>query len=735
MCCYSTYLNTSSTLFRAININFKIKSDVNLMIKNHVKEVVMESTKKISLIPLLIACSFLLITKTYSQQSSGQLFEKALYMEEVSGELQQAIDLYKQIIKESPEDREVAAKSLLHMGICYEKLGLKKAQVTYQDVINKYSDQEDEVAMAKERLNRLLSLQEVPDKPVFRKITIPTKPDNGVLSPDGTHMAFTSEGSVWIVPIQGKVQTDLAGEPQRLTEPMGATNFGNTLAWSNNGQWIAFNAVENEKEAIYVIPAKGGKPKKIQVEIWRSGGGNMHDHRLSLSPDGSLLAFSSLDIHSTEANPEKHGPFSIYITSVDGEYTKRLTEDYTEQPAFSPDGKKIAYLKRYKSKGYYNFFEGWVISVTGGTPVQVTDSSTHVESPVWSPDGMKIAFNSRKDPERSDIDQVLIVSIGKDGKPQDFSKTIKLPKNIYQIPAGWSQYNKIGYHFVNPRYQAIYTVPFTGGKATQITQEGWGNNPCWSRDGKKLLFRWEDRFATTPAEGGEMSFTPIQSDEKIYMALPGGGNHLSPDGKTIVFAGAKMNHKGVDIMTIPVEGGEPVSITKSPTQDRFPCWSPDGKYIAFIRYEVNSDGKFAINISVVSSEGGEVRQVTSERDSVDWSGIRFLPDGNHVAFFSRDHSIKMIPIQGGVSKEIVKVEGLNSHNEIIMLPDGKNMAYSSGWKIWMVSLDGREPIQIETGLDEWLHSQIAISPDGETLAFTAFTGGDFDLWLMESFLP
>jgi Tol biopolymer transport system component len=53
----------------------------------------------------------------------------------------------------------------------------------------------------------------------------------------------------------------------------------------------------------------------------------------------------------------------------------------------------------------------------------------------------------------------------------------------------------------------------------------------------------------------------------------------------------------------------------------------------------------------------------------------------------------------------------------------------------MVSLDGGEPKQIETGLDEWLHSQIAISPDGKILAFTAFKGGDFDLWLMENFLP
>jgi Tol biopolymer transport system component len=612
-------------------------------------------------------------------------------------------------------------------------LGLKKAQATYQDVINKYSDQENEVTMAKERLSRLLALKEIPDKPVFRKITIPTKPDNGVLSPDGRNLAFTSQGSVWIVPLQGKVQPNLAGEPRRLTEPMGATNFGNTLAWSYNGEWIAFNVVENEKEGIYVMPVVGGKPKKIQVETWRSGGGNMHDHRLSLSPDGSMLAFSSSDIPASETDLKKEGPFSIYVTSVNDGSTKRLTEDYTEQPTFSPDGKKIAYLKRYKSKGYRDFYEGWVIPVNGGKSIQITDSSTHVESPVWSPDGMKVAFNSRKDPERNDIDQVLIVSIGKDGEPQDSPKIIELPQITYLIPAGWSQDNKIGYHLVNPRYQAIYTVPFPGGKATQITPEGWGNNPCWSMDGGKIFFRWEDRFASIPAVGGEMSFTPIHSDGKIFMALPGGGNHISPDGKFIIFAGGKKNHIGVDIMKMPVAGGEPVSLTKSPTQDRFPCWSPNGKNIAFIRYHVISDGKFAINIFVVSSEGSQIKQVTSERDSVDWSGIKFLPDGNHIAFFSRDHSIKIIPIQGGESKEIVKVKALNSHNEIIMLPDGKNMAYSSDWKIWRVSLDGGEPIQIETGLDEWLHSQIAISPDGETLAFTAFTGGDFDLWLMENF--
>jgi len=184
----------------------------------------------------------------------------------------------------------------------------------------------------------------------------------------------------------------------------------------------------------------------------------------------------------------------------------------------------IAYLKRYKSKGYYDFHEGWIIPTTGGTPIQITDSSYHVTGPIWSPDGKMIAFNSRKDPEGDNINQVLIVSIGEDGRPLDSSVAIKLPHETFLIPAGWSQSNKIGLQMVNPRYQAIYTVPFSGGKSTQVTPEGWGNNPCWSMDGKKILFRWADRFAAIPATGGEMSIIPVNSEEKTIMALPGGGN-------------------------------------------------------------------------------------------------------------------------------------------------------------------------------------------------------------------
>ncbi len=503
--------------------------------------------------------------------------------------------------------------------------------------------------------------------------------------------------------------------------------------------WIAFNAYDNDNDAIYIVSSTGGEPKKIPVNIIRRGGGGMYGKRLSLSYDGKLLAFSSSDINLDKATVEKELPRSIYTYSVDDGTIIHLTGDNTGQQAFSPDGKMMVYIKHLRFEGGYPVTEGWVIPVKGGPPNRITDPAIHVSGPIWSPDGRMIAFTRRNNPEHSDLTQVMIVSVSEYGKLLNIQKTINLPQDTYISPAGWSSNNTIGLHLVNPKFQAIYTVPFPGGKATQVTPDGWANNPCWSADGKRILYRWEDQLRSVPKNGGESSKIPIESEERTYEVLPGGGNHISPDGKSLLYAGYSPGQEEggihVHLMVMPVEGGKPEVITQSPTQDRYPCWSPDGKSIAFIRNHGNSKGNIVIHIFTVPAGGGDVKQITLAQDSVHWSSIKYTPDGNHIAYFSLDKSIKLIPVHGGESRELVKVESLGSHNEIIMLRDGKHMAYTSDGKIWMIPLTGGEPVQIETGLSDWYHSQIDQSPDGKTIAFTAFTGGDSDLWLMENFLP
>ncbi len=229
-------------------------------------------TTKISLILILtVAGLFLSNSEIFSQQTADQLYEKALYLEEAKGEMQQAINLYQEIIKQYPGNRQVVAKALLHAGFCYEKLGLKEAQQVYRRVINDYSENKNEVSLARVRLASLeKTLAEFKQKPSFRKIEIASKPQNGVMSHDGKKLAFIADDGVWVVPLQSNLGNSIAGEPVRIAEVPGASNFFNVLAWSADGQWIAVNSGYNQKGLCLYNPRKRRRTKEGSTAGTRS---------------------------------------------------------------------------------------------------------------------------------------------------------------------------------------------------------------------------------------------------------------------------------------------------------------------------------------------------------------------------------------------------------------------------------------------------------------------------------
>lgn len=198
----------------------------------------------------------------------------------------------------------------------YEKLGLKEAQGAYRRLIDTYPEQADQVKAARSRLVGLEKTLKRPDRgPVFRKIEIASQPQNGVLSPEGDKLAFMSDGAVWFVPLHGKVDSDIAGEPVRLAEVQGLWEDGKMLSWSADGQWIAvYSDIPDfaEGSKVTVIPVKGGAPKVIHLP---AQGGHLWGFRLSLSPDGRMLAFQQ----SNRENPEMKYPgatHAIFITSL-----------------------------------------------------------------------------------------------------------------------------------------------------------------------------------------------------------------------------------------------------------------------------------------------------------------------------------------------------------------------------------------------------------------------------------
>jgi Tol biopolymer transport system component len=709
------------------------------------------------LLGLVLTAFFLVpMQEALSQESADELYEAAVFKKEAEGDLEGAIQIFLQVIAKFPENRKVAAKAQLQIGICYEKLGMQEAQKAFQSVVDKYPEQTQEVALAKERLAKIAkALDEETHKPSFRKIRIPANPGNGVLSPDGKLLAFSSQGSVWAVPISGKVQPDLAGEPVRLTEPLGSLNLGNSMvAWSADGQWIAFNTYDGKKVEIYVVSASGGAPKKIPVNANRRGS-SAYNYRVSLSPDGRTLAFCSTDLTSSEMNPEKVEPVSLhqlYAISADGGEAKRLTDTGATEPAFSPDGKRIAFIRPIFLENGKVKKDLWVMNSDGTKSIQMTEFPGNARGPVWSPDGKMIAFHYEPNNNSSFSDEIRIVPAPADRKPVEAPTKIKLPLESYSMIAGWTIDQKIGVLLASPQHQAVYTVPAGGGKATQVSPEtatrftgsedfeGYPCHPRWSPDGQTIYFRWgKGHIVAVPSPGGKLFPVHSSKDTRLIEVLPGGGNDVSPDGKKIVFSAYKEGVRPleVNIWTIPAEGDKPKQITKSPAQDRYPCWSPDGKRIAFIRTTEKSKDEYVMNIYIVPAEGGEVRQLTTEADRVNYASIKWAPDGDQIAYFSLDKTINVKPLQGGEPRVVVNVENVHGHCELSWSPDGKELAYTSKGRIMVVSLGGGEPREIKTGIlnEEVQNFHIDWSPDGKKFAFTAGFGGDEELWLMENFLP
>jgi Tol biopolymer transport system component len=329
----------------------------------------------------------------------------------------------------------------------------------------------------------------------------------------------------------------------------------------------------------------------------------------------------------------------------------------------------------------------------------------------------------------------------------------------YGLLAGWTADNKIGLLRYNPEQQAIYRVPAAGGRAAQIGAKGWRSHPRWSRDGKRILLRMEKGLiGWISAEGGEVTVIPVDRALIEAEALPGGGNSVSTNGSTIVFSGGHRSPQGtnevyVNIWTIGIEGGQPKQLTHFTDPDtRFPCWSPDGRQVAFVARDTDrkatdsteKSGSLVYQVYVVSPDGTGLRKVTSEAHQVAWSAVAWSPDGRWIAFFTRDKTLNLIPAEGGDSRVVTDLRRIDSlavpsvgglaFSEVAWSPDGRELAFSFDERLWTVGVGGGAVTEVRTVLTGVRAIYLDWSPDGRTIAFTVSQGGDEELWLMEDFI-
>jgi Tol biopolymer transport system component len=658
----------------------------------------------------------------------------AMHMELVEGDLSGAIELYQKIASNPNAPRATIARALLQIGLCYEKLGDAQARPSYQKLIEGYPEQLREVEAAKQRLAEMAQMStETGGTPTFQHIQMTARlymPAS--LSPRGDRLAFPADLSLWIMPVHGKANPEIAGVPERLTGQMGV--FGQ-LASSGDGNWIAFNAMPKAdffNPDVYFVSSAGGEPTRAVTNrfpgIPRAEIGDLLG--ISLSPDGKKLAYI--------AGPSKQE--RMYVIPIAGGEAVALSVSQARQPAFSPDGKWIACvtesrIQRFEDGEPKSTVRGalWVASSNGTDAIMLIEAPGYINTPIWSPDGRMIAYLYNDGTTRSTRD-LRIIPIRKDGRPAASPSKLELPFVASQL-VGWTARNEIGILKPVPSTSGIYRVAVTGGRAALI-RAGEGNLPRWSPDGSRIYFEYQGRIAWIAPEGGEPSDVTFRIAEVVEDY--GGSNEPSLDGSRLVFAGylKRPGEESVNIWTVPSNGGEPRQITdfRSPAVARFPCWSPDGKVIAFVK----ADPGQAPAMYLTPAEGGESRAVTG----VGVARIAWSPNGTDIAYFS-NATLNLFNLRSGESRILVELQkypgGLkpppNLDNEMAWSPDGKQLAYTHNGTIWLVPLNNPLPARLETGRAELRASHLDWSPDSKWLVFKGVTGSDFQLDLMTDFMP
>lgn len=228
----------------------------------------------------------------------------------------------------------------------------------------------------------------------LRRITNGIDP---VWSPDGSQIAFVrweEPRGVWVINADG------SGE-RRVFDWTEARH----PSWSPDGTQIVFTRQHGTLSrgggspgfGIQRRPPAGGGPggpSGAQTSAWRLGVVNPNDGTfweplpnadLSQTPDwspaGDQIVFN--------------GMYGLQVQSADGKESYKLTTDWTDTtPAWSPDGKKVAFIRRQ-----HDHWEIWVVDADGrnarrltNTPALPDGTAGSSVSPAWSPDGQYIAF-------------------------------------------------------------------------------------------------------------------------------------------------------------------------------------------------------------------------------------------------------------------------------------------------------------------------------------------------------
>ncbi len=505
-----------------------------------------------------------------------------------------------------------------------------------------------------------------------------------------------------------------------------------------------------------------------------SPGTQLLDIYPALHPSGDALAYSSA----------KSGAFEIYARRLDGSSEERLTFDGKEnvQPAYSPDGRAIAY--HAKSRGGI-----WLIPAKGGTPRPLTNFGSR---PAWSRDGKWIAFQSQAlvDLAATSVSAVppstiwIVPSSG--GPARDVTHEGE-PRGGHGTPFFSADGERLLFVTSEPwlSFAELWSVALDGTGLSRLHATSRLFDPVLSKDGREVfvggkvsgqrytilrmrLARGAKTLERPPEpllppgpevlrhlaisrDGRRLLWTRLTSASALValpldsQGLPAGeprfltqleGRHSWPvfsrDGKCLAF-GKTAPGENQDVWMMDADGKNPTRLTAEPESEAVHDWFPDNRHLLFLS---DKTGNYAPGILDVKTRTAKPFPL----NATDLGVPRLSPDGRRVCFHTKRGGITLntwiLDLATGGLKQ------LTFDRELLGFPcwspDGRYLAlqFQRGDDMHVAVLPptGGDPVQLT--FHRGLAWPFSWSPDSERVAFAGFRDGAWNLyWVAKGTSP
>ena len=438
-------------------------------------------------------------------------------------------------------------------------------------------------------------------------------------SADNLHLGFFADGKLKRIPASG-------GAPQVLADaPMG---LGGT--WNENGVIVY---APNSNTPLYRLPSTGGTPEPL-TRLDRSEREVSHRWPAFL-PGGQRLLYFALSAQAGVTGPGTSG--TLFASSLDGTLNKRVLID--------------GYGAHYISGGYIVFARGGALvaerfrpetlSIDGQdlmTLADAVENSPSLEGPPFSvsDSGDVLVYRRRAQPGSEQRD---LQWFERDGNPLGTIGTADHFWSARMSPNG----RLIAAEIEDADTRATNIWIYTLARSSLPVRFTFSRSPdtaaVWSPDSQSIVFSSREQgphFAMfrKPSNGSGREQLLLEAQGDVF------AEDWSVDGRFLLYTNLDPSDKsGASIWVLPMlDGHTPHRLFYSAADDRYPHFSPNGRWVA---YRSNETGRNQIYVIPFEHDGSK-RQISSNGgDRPVWR-----PDGRELYYLSSDGELMAVGVQG-----------------------------------------------------------------------------------------